>query len=76
MSMGFPTLMSLFEIAVPVPKGASIHYAHVVGMQLELTFHSPIDLQPDDRVWIDMRTSNVEVVERAGATIWRVGGMN
>jgi len=76
MIIGFPSPLQEFEVCVPVQKETPTRYAHLVGMPAALVFQSPIDLQPNDHIYIDMRTGQVHIVERGGITIWRSGCWN
>jgi hypothetical protein len=74
MIIGFPTMMQEFEVRQFVPRYAEIHYAHIIGRQIEI--HVPIDLKPADYIWVDLHNSQVHVIERAGIVIWRSGWLN
>jgi len=76
MILSFPSPVVQFEVCLSVSKDTAIRYAHFVSLPFVLVFQSPIDLKPHDQVWIDVRTSHVEIVERGGIAIYRSGWMN
>ena len=69
-----PSAIRKFQLDTAVPRQTPIHYAHLIGT--DLSFTSPIDLQPKDFVWVDILNGRLETVERSGAAIWRAGWMN
>jgi hypothetical protein len=74
MIIGFPSPLQEFEVCKPVPRWQRINYGHIVGQYIEI--RAPITLKLNDRVWIDLRTSQVHVIERAGIAIWRASWLN
>ena len=76
MIVSFPSPLQEFEATRSVPKNEPTQYAHLAGHPWGLVFSSPINLQPGDHVWIDMRSGDVQIVERGGIAIWRTGWLN
>jgi hypothetical protein len=76
MILSFPSLIQPFEIGKRLPKGEPIHYAHSIGSSFGFVFTPPVDLKPNDHVWIDVRNGRVEIVERGGIAIYRSGWKN
>lgn len=74
MIISLPGAMQKFQVCVAIPKYSQIHYAHLIG--LNAAFTAPLDLQPNDCVWVDLRNGVVEIVERGGIAIWRAGWEN
>lgn len=69
----YPFIMK-FEVCATIPKDAQIHYAHVIGFKMVLT--SPIELKPNDCIWIDVQDGSVQVIERDDIAVWRSGWLN
>ena len=76
MIVSFPSPIHVFESTRIVPKDEPTQYAHVPSRPIGLVFQPPIDLQPADQIWIDLRDSQVHVVMRGGIAIWRSGWWN
>lgn len=75
--VNFPSPVQEFDVSRTVPKDTPTQYARIRGQSDRiLIFTSPIDLQPDDHVWIDMRTGQVQIIARGGIAIWRIDWQN
>ena len=77
MIIRFPSPVQEFDVTREVPKNEPTRYARVNGHVLGgWFFTSPIDLRAGDHVWIDVRTSQIQIIARGGIAIWRIGWQN
>ena len=62
-----PTTLAVLMIDTPIYRNARV----VVLFPFWLAFDTPIPLQKDDQVLIDIHTCELYIIERAGIAIWR-----
>ena len=74
MIVGFPNTLQEFQVCKRVPKNDQISYSHFIGRLIET--RAPILLKPGDKVLIELRTGQVQMVHRRGIVIWRSGCWN
>ena len=76
MIVTFPSALWCFEVDQPIAKGASTQIFHLLGVASLIVFMAPVDLKPMDRVLVDIRNGNVELIQRRFITIWHSAWRN
>ena len=69
----FSSPVAIFHVVSHIAKGA-LSGLTVPGFRIGFT--TPITLQPNDRVWLDVRSGVLHTVERDGIVIWRKDWVN
>lgn len=72
----FPTNLMAIEIRQPIMKGTPTGIFHMIGIHVPVIFNPPIELKPLDHVLIDIRSGNVELIQRGFITIWHAAWKN
>lgn len=73
--ISFPSPVAIFHVGCNIKKG-TLSGIQVPGSISLIAFTTPIALHIDDRVWLDVRTGDLHVVERGGIAIWRKDWVN
>lgn len=69
----FPSPVAIFLVAAYIKQGT---LSGLVMPGFNLNFTTPITLQPNDKVWLDVRSGTLHTVERGGIVIWRKDWVN
>lgn len=71
--ISFPTPVAGFSVRCNIKKGM---LSGITLPGFHVAFTTPLNLKPNDRVWLDVRTGILHIVERGGIAIWRKDWVN
>jgi hypothetical protein len=72
--VAFPPSCWLFEANQDIPRGTQVQPMHVTGFLILVT--TPITIKAHDVLYVDIRSGQVQVIERGGIAIYRSGWLN
>ena len=73
MIIPFASPVAIFLVGMTIEKG-TFSGIHMPGCHIGFT--TPICLQPNDKVWVDVRSGILHTIERGGIAIWRKDWVN